>query len=367
MWSLWRFLQLKLFRYLLLFALSAGIGFLCKYFVVLLPLSAFILMAHREYRRTLLDFRPYLFFIVFLLCTFPVLYWNMAYGFPSFTYHLVSRHGGAGFSLTNLGKLIGGQLGYLTPPLFMLFFWRVPVLWKDAYQRALPSSRFLLWTALPTLVFFSLVTIWTPRAEPHWPAMGFIPLLMSLAGHVAGMPPLYKWSRGQKIWRRVTIWFSLVGMGILMLHVSTSIFVNLMPEKYYNRKIDITNELYGWPQVRDYIVESQKISRFKAEFAFGYHYTICGQLSFALAEIMPVTCIHHRTDAFDFFENPAKPGMTGIYVGDNRYNEDPKKLYLCDNWIELPNLDIIRGKKNVRSYMFYLCRNYQGLQEIKKP
>lgn len=49
--------------------------------------------------------------------------WNVQHDWASTRFHLVSRHSHFGPSLQLLGKVIGGQLGYITPFFLVFLLW----------------------------------------------------------------------------------------------------------------------------------------------------------------------------------------------------------------------------------------------------
>ena len=188
-----------------------GVGLLGKYFAILLVPSVIILVASvPEYRRWFARPQPYMMALIALLLFSPVLIWNFSNDWPSFRFHLVERHGSAGFSIKNLEHLVGGQLLYVTPLYLCGFLWAV---WNAA-RRAFKGDRnyaTLAAFSAPTILFFYVACAWTNDSEPHWPAFGYLTAIIAMSAL-----GLEKWDNAtRKTARRVKVFFvTATGMAV---------------------------------------------------------------------------------------------------------------------------------------------------------
>ena len=291
----------------------------------------------------------------------PVMVWNATHGWASVAYHLGARHTRtAGPSLENLAKLLGGQLGYVSPMVLAGLVAAALVLWR---RRRDPPWQPLLWIAAPLLLVGYLLILWVPGAEPHWPVAGYLPLVLVLAGR------LPDWLSRRKL-ARVLTWLAL-GFAALValafhLHLLTDLGIRMMPASYQPR-YDLSNELRGWPRVAD---EVRRQMQHSPALVAGCHYTTCAQLRFAARRRFEVICPSPRVDQFDFFaggDGSTRHGAYVIYVRDERFPWDADQLYRCDRVQRLSTVEIRRARRTVRRFQLQLCGGYRGLRIKRWP
>jgi 4-amino-4-deoxy-L-arabinose transferase-like glycosyltransferase len=101
----------------------------------------------------------------------PMLLWNAAHGWPSFTFQAAHGLAGRGFSAARLAASIGGQLGYVSPVLLVL---AAAAAWRPLLRPRDAAGAALAFSALPVIGFFTAAAAMTPGALPHWPAPGWL-------------------------------------------------------------------------------------------------------------------------------------------------------------------------------------------------
>ncbi len=349
----------KTWGWLILASFLVGIGICAKLFalVLLLPL----LLAAWSYPRRWPALASAL--AAALLGALPVLIWNVSHNWASLRYHLQDRHAQAiGFSLTNVAKLVGGQLGYLTPLVLIGLGAAAVALWRQ--RQALSHARLFLWTALPLLFSGFLLILFVPNAEPHWPSEGYLPLVVFLGTR------LPHWLRSRRCARPLLILalaFSALLVLIFHIHVLTSWGIHLMPARYIPR-YDLTNELRGWPQVASGVLE--QMSRRKNLLVAACHYTTCSQLAFAAQGRFPVLCPSPRRDQFDFTAEGDGSNVRGadvLYVKDERFPYDASSLYHCDEMKRVSTIKIYRAGRVVRQFDLQICQRFMGLRSTRWP
>lgn len=272
-----------------------------------------------------------------LLLASPVVAWNLAHDFASVRHRLVWSQPETGFSLRNLGALVGGQLGYLSPVVAALLAWAVARGWRLASGRATspriaaedPATggsagrrdgavRFCLVATLVPFALLAAVCLWSRVAEPHWPVPAYFALL-PLAGTLVAPPAaravrrLWRWAVG------VAVAFD----ALAYLVVLTPALPALVPEPLYEAKWDIANELYGWDKVAAAV---RRRAPPHGVVAAG-HYTMCAQLAWNLRDAgVPVGCRTAAPSDFDF--RPPGPERLAsspvLWVSDERYPERPE-------------------------------------------
>ncbi len=165
-------------RWALLAGAFLGLGALSKLTAGLLGVALLAaLVATRDGRRLLATPWPWLGAALAAALASPMLLWNVAHGWPSFTFQASHGLSGRGFSAARLLASLGGQLAYVSPVLLVLSAvaaWRALLERRDALQAALAFS------ALPVAAFFTAAAAFTPNALPHWPAPGWLSALLAL-------------------------------------------------------------------------------------------------------------------------------------------------------------------------------------------
>jgi hypothetical protein len=363
----------------------AGVAFLSKYFaILLLPSTLIFLLSDKSLRRYLKTPHPYLGVVLSFLIMTPVFWWNAAHGWPSFEFHLVARHS-QGFQWDNVGKMIGGQMS-MTPILLYFLFAALWVaikrgIWKGDDVR----YKFIVWTSVPTLLFFYVTMCFTDKAEPHWPALGYVPLVIAAAGlfpeyldkwrnkklsdyrwiRALGFGPVRRWME------RTGAFKTLVALGLafplfFIVFMSVQMFYPLYrPEK---SKYDITNDFYGWDTAAEHVEEiSAEMERETGAvpFIFSYHYNPASQISWALKDWTNVYCISYKTDQFDFWTSPdTLIGQDGIYIINDHYSSPPEDRYNFDRIDPPLKITVFRATGYVaRTFYIYKCYGYRGMKE----
>ncbi len=345
--------------------LSLGLAFLSKYFAVLLVVSAGLWLARREHRHWWRRSELYGAMLIALACTIPVIAWNSQHEWASLRLH-VTRHSAAGVTPSQVGMFLGGQALYYSPLLWGAYLYALVV----AARRGLrgrgddsPERRrayaFVALLALPTLSVFTVVGLWTPESEPHWTAMGFLPLVLGTA-----MLWDERWPAGgaptPRLRRFAWIACGLPGILLVLLHVHilTPLLLPLIPER--DRPVDIVAELSGWPEVG---ARTRAIAAaMQNPVLLHYHYTKCSQLWLSVNGELPLACLNDREDQYDFWQDEAAlVGRNMVYVTDAVYGRDPATLWRFDQCTEeTPKLEIRRGGFQLRTFTFWRCEGYRG-------
>jgi hypothetical protein len=115
---------------------------------------------------------------VTLLCTLPIVYWNVIYDFITYRFHS-ERVTHSGIDLSSFATEIIGEVLYQNPFVYILMLAAVVGFKKIAFQQN-NSGRWLLWMSLPLIFIFWMVALFNPTL-PHWSGPAFIPLMI-LAG-----------------------------------------------------------------------------------------------------------------------------------------------------------------------------------------
>jgi 4-amino-4-deoxy-L-arabinose transferase-like glycosyltransferase len=384
-----------LWTHWLLMGAVLGLALLSKYFAVLLVPSTFLFLASDpQLKRFLKTPFPYLTVAFSAVVASPILFWNIREDWSSFVFHLKTRHE-QGFSLGNTLDLFVGQIGVVTPLLLFLLFVTLCVLFKRGFKAdGRVQERFIVMTSAPTLLFFYVVMCLTEEAEPHWPGLGYLPLLIGVAWLYAEIQkkkaPLWeKDERGRgrhlpllkKMIRSPSALKALIGVSLgfpflLLLAVNIQLFYPIYRPAFSaialeNSKTgwevsqyDPTNDLFGWDEVAERVGEIMREMEIEGStpFVFCSHYNPASQLSFALKDPHNVYCLSEATDQFDFWQDIGKlDGKDAIFVMTSRYYLPPFQEYIFDS-IEGPEtIETYRaGNYKVRETYIYRCYNFKG-------
>ncbi|MDB4881614.1 MAG: putative rane protein, partial [Gemmatimonadetes bacterium] len=169
---------------------ALGLAFASKYTSILLPITvAAAMLARPSLRARLREPGPYLACVIATLVFLPVLQWNAAHEWISFRFQL--QHGlgpSRGSPIKRELDLIGGQLGLVSPILFVLM---ARAVWR-ALRRPFDDARFALAAvAVGSWVFFAYSAL-RRAVEANWPAPSYIAGVALLAAVTA---PSDRWLR----------------------------------------------------------------------------------------------------------------------------------------------------------------------------
>lgn len=115
---------------------------------------------------------------VTLLCTLPIVYWNVIYDFITYRFHS-ERVTHTGINIASFTTEIVGEVLYQNPLVYILMATALFSYRKILFQQK-SIGCWLLWMSLPLILIFWMVALFNPTL-PHWSGPAFIPLII-LAG-----------------------------------------------------------------------------------------------------------------------------------------------------------------------------------------
>lgn len=183
--------------------LACGAAMGSKYTGVLLPVGVLLALAIvAPLRRQFATPGPYLAVAIASVMMIPVLRWNAQHDWISFRFQLAHGLGAVrGTGLQREGEFLGGQLGIVTPILFVMFAIAVARALRTA---ARPRERLLAIVATWMFAFF-LYSAWRRPAEANWPALAYIPAIA-----------LFATVEGSVAWRRWGIAGCVLGAALVV-------------------------------------------------------------------------------------------------------------------------------------------------------
>ena len=275
----------------------------------------------------------------------PIVLFEVRTGAPLLRHRLVDSQAGAGLSLRNLGALVGGQLAYVSPLLLALAFLAARALFRRWFRDPIDTFLFFA-TAIPVVVLVPLM-LWSRVAEPHWLAPAFLALPIAAARPPA-LTPL-RW-----------LYVSGVALGL-----AATVFVHawvLVPDAFKfarpaDTRLDISNELFGWDEaertVRELLASQPSASEV---VVVGPHWTVCAQIHARLGAGVRVGCMTKIRDDFDDWLPRASWQKADkiLYVSDNRFEEDPTKVFPDRAASRRARASVFRGGRLARTFTMTL-------------
>jgi hypothetical protein len=279
--------------------------------------AGYLAPASRPHARTL---APWAGLAAGALVPLPVLFFEAARGWPMLHHRLVDTQAAAGFSARNAAALLGGQIAYLSPLVAWLGVRATRDLWRD--RRDAVGSLLLSCVVVPLVVLLPLC-LWSRVAEPHWIAPALLALVPAAARGANARPAPSR--------RLVVASCGIAGAMVVLAHawVLVPALVRLAP-KTYDARLDIANELYGWPQAvratRQEALAAQTPGSNRGDVVVvGPHWVVCAQLEAALLGEVPVGCATPVRDDFDDWWPRARwrEADTIVWVTDERFGPPP--------------------------------------------
>jgi hypothetical protein len=309
--------------------------------VLLLPALALTVLGDRRHRRTVW---PWVGLLVGLVPIVPVVRFEAARGFPMLHHRFVDTQAGAGASLRNLGALVGGQLLYLSPVIAVIAVVVARDLVRNRREDA--TSRLLFWTFLLPLAPLVVLCVWSRVAEPHWLA----PPLLAL--------PLFAARRAFQLsrkWVSVAIATGLVMVLAVYAWILTPSLLRFAPASY-DAKVDIANELFGWPQasrsVGELVEDTEALAGTRLDtWIIGPSWMVCAQLQ-ANAPLAHVGCATQIPTDFDDWASRARweHADAVIFVTDDRMPMDPVTVIPSFHTERTERVTILRGGHIARTF-----------------
>ncbi|WP_254906983.1 glycosyltransferase family 39 protein [Acetobacter tropicalis] len=293
-WSLGRLCATGNGAWWLLVGAAVGLGFDSKY-TALLPAGGMgvWLLATQAGRGWLKTWWPWLGGAVAAVCVSPVVWWNATHHWASF----MKQGGRTGDwhparMLTYFSELVGGQVGLMSPGVFVFFIGGCVVLWKQRDS----FSRLLLCMILVPLAVFVQHAVGA-RVQANWPVVLYPALAMAAA--------LPRW-RGWKV-------ASGVGIALVALIVIQAVASPLKLSPH----LDMTlRQMGGWPDFGRIVVAHVPAD----SVLIADEYGLAAELAFYAPVGRPVVAVEPRWSLFTF---PKAACGEGYLIRSRRRHDMP--------------------------------------------
>ncbi|MEC7641727.1 MAG: glycosyltransferase family 39 protein [Nitrospinota bacterium] len=342
--------------------LTLGFSLLSKYTgVLLVPCLALFLFFSFDHRRVFKQKEPYLALGLAALIFCPVIFWNAANDWMSFGFQL--SHGFAGKAvqpLTSALEFLGSQVLLANPFVFValavamvccLRFWQVE---QDDRLLFLPAF------SVPIFLFFFLISF-NSKVEGNWPAMAYFPATLAMVGlyFSHGGEEKTAANKGLGLMKKMAVYTGI--LIVVSVHIQGMFHLVSLP-----CKVDIiAKRAYGWQQLGRRVGKILRGTGPSREiFVFADRHQIAGELGFYIPGQPQTYRIHGRQRYPYLGDLNHLSNADGLYVFVEGRGNLPLVERYFDSMTELKSLPVIREGKIVRTFRFFLCKNYKrGLLE----
>ena len=288
--------------------IALGLAFASKYTSILLPIGLLIAVVLRpSLRARLAEPGPYVACVLATLVFLPVLQWNATHDWISFRFQI--QHGlgtPRGSALQRELELFGGQLGLVSPILFVL---AAAAVWRAARRPVSDAHFALAVAALASWGFFVYSALRRP-VEANWPAPSYVPGVALLAAVASSLT----WDR----WLRRGIVLAAVLVAVIYVHA-------LVPILPLPARRDPLARGAGWEGAARQ-VDSARAALTRAggrTFVGADRYQDVSELAFHLPDHAQAFCVclsgrHNQYELWPGFPDVAKPGDALVLLLDER-------------------------------------------------
>jgi len=289
--------------------LCGGLACLSKYHGVFLFLAtfAFLLTVPNE-RRWLATSGPWLGVLCAAAVFSPVIVWNAQHGWVGVALHAARLSSGNGLTMEWFPELIGGELLYITPWLFIpLLLCLVHALWRGP---SAPTPWLLGLLAVGPIVVFSAVAFFV-RVLPHWPMPGWLFVFPLLGEAVLALSPRRLiFVRQGTILAAALIVLLAGGFG---LQATTGAVGRAFPALFEQQ--DPTLDLIDWHELGTALTQRRLIDEATPAVA-GAFWMEAAKANFAFGRSVPVVCVCREPGQFMYLHDLAGfVGRNFIVVG----------------------------------------------------
>ena len=340
----------------ILTGVSAGLGFLSKYIMVLfLPIVVLYLWFFK--RKVLFNRWFYISVAIAAIFTLPVVIWNINHDFVSFKH--VGSLAGVSSHLTfseTVSKILKHVGDYILSQLGFGFGFLFPIAVFVAYKGIISRDEKLFYLSFPavfTFLFFLLIAL-KKSVYANWPAFAYFSLYLLMA--------FWIWKKRIIKWMLPLFTLNLLAV-IIVFYTPILDMVGL--GKLLPPKKDPTKRLVGWSNLA---LEVQDLrGKFPNSFVFSDDYFVSSELSFYLPDHPLVYCINlgRRMNQFDFWENintPKNYGKTGIYVSKAGLHPNVKKGF--EKLVFHEKFHVKYRGQVVKTFNIYVLQGFKGIKEI---
>jgi hypothetical protein len=280
--------------------LAAGLALFSKYQAGLTLLGALVYLltqpAHRHWLRRL---DPWLAALVALVAFLPVLAWNATHGWSSFAFQGGRAAAGSWHPFAPL-LVLGGEALFVLP-----WIW-LPMMacLLGALRRgpAVAPDWLFSCLALPPILLFAAVSVWSPHVLFHWAAPGYLMLFPLLGRQLAAWTTQPRSRRFVRFGLGATVALGALSAGI----IGSEILWRWAPDPAG----DLSLQAMDWRALGPAL---DRRGLGDAVLA-GIRWHECGKLGYALGRHKTVLCLTPDAREFAFSTHPARHDGSDVLI-----------------------------------------------------
>jgi hypothetical protein len=267
--------------------LCFGLAGLSKYSAVFVIAGLAVFLLATPHRRMLIHPAPYLGALIAALCISPVILWNLQNDWASLRFQ-ASRGGSRGLTLDSFAQMLAGQFVWLAPWIAV----PLAVTGAGAFARIKdPRRLFLLSLAAPSILYFSVQSLWSGWALPHWPMPGWFFVFPLLGLWMVENPAA---SPSPRVWAKWCVGLA-VGL-VLSIGVigATGVLTRFVPPR-----ADPTLDAFNWTGLRP-LLAARGVGGPGQPVVIGLTWNEGGKIDLAVGDMAPVMVIGPDPRGFAF-------------------------------------------------------------------
>jgi 4-amino-4-deoxy-L-arabinose transferase-like glycosyltransferase len=291
---------------------------------------------------------PWLAAAVALAVFAPVVWWNAAHGWISFSTTLVRLPGWG--ARGNLPLYTALEFVYLGPLMFPVL---LGSLIAAAYRGLAGDDRWLFLAAsgLPIIIAVFLVSA-LGEAKGHWAAPGYVAGVIALAGLAVERP----WSDRSRAWRGgAAVVLGTTALCTLLIYAVPLLGPWLLPPR-----LDPTVDYYGWPEAARAIAATARRGTHRSYFFTTDRYQVLAQFDLATGGSDPATTMIDSDQYHLWISWAALRDRDALFIRDGRYPLAVDPAQGCRSVEPAPPVKIVRRGVVVRTLGLFWCRGFLG-------
>jgi hypothetical protein len=270
--------------------LCFGLAGLSKYSALFVIAGLAVFLIATEHRRWLLHPALWLGALVAALCVSPIIIWNMQNDWASLRFQ-AGRGGGRGLTLPSFAQMLAGQFVWLAPWIAV----PLAAVGAAAFARIRdPRTLFCLALAAPTILYFTLQSLWSGWALPHWPMPGWFFVFPLLGAWMVANPQA---SPSPRAWAKWCVGLAVV----LTLVIGTIGATGILTRLGVPVRADPTIDAFNWTELRP-LLAARGVGQRSGPVVIGLTWNEGGKIDLAVGDRADVMVIGPDPRGFAFRE-----------------------------------------------------------------
>ncbi|MGH7266280.1 MAG: ArnT family glycosyltransferase [Candidatus Rokuibacteriota bacterium] len=341
---------------------AVGLGLLAKYAMLfVLPGLALYLWRAPAARAALRRPAPWVAGLVALALFLPVIVWNLEHGWVT-ARHVAGQGRGPGLRLIEPVRLVGSQIGILTPLVAGILGWAAWFGTREGLVRGREPYRFLMAFAAPVLLFYLLVSL-QGKAQANWPAAAYPSLGLLAAGALLERRRRLPASRRRA---QTVLLASAAGLAIVVSALGHVTDVVGIPPR-----LDPTTRLKGWRELGEAVTRVRReMPAPERTFLLSDRYQVASELAFYVEGNPPAYNVNlgRRLNQYDFWEGPeARRGWDAVYVREGVGEPDARITEAFERTDGPLVVEVRRAGRRVRAFTVYRGYGFRGVASPTGP